>query len=115
MNVLNCRVNIVEELFNRAADGMSADELGWLAGASENADFVMRNLATVIEGIGCLVGCDGGGEKGRAAGNFPGSDDLPPLLWFLAESVRHASALAWVSGEASATLRLRQIMTKTAG
>lgn len=99
-------VNITAELWERAANNLTTEELEWFAGASSHAVHVMENMADVIERIGCLVNDDYPRDgKPDCVGYFQDSSSTAGLLFFLAESVRHVQAMVQVSDAASYRLR----------
>ncbi|MCL2658069.1 MAG: hypothetical protein FWD62_11775 [Betaproteobacteria bacterium] len=97
--------NVVQALWERTADRLTPSELEWFAGASEYAIQNMQNLEEVIEGIGCLVIFDTPGAGHAPVGSFQQPRDVAILLFFLAESMRHASALVTVADAAEYRLR----------
>lgn len=94
--------NITHELWERTADRLTKEELEWFAGATESATIHLHNLEDVIEGIGCLVSSD---TESPVCDSFQNAPDVASLLFFFAESVRHARALTEVGDAAASRLR----------
>lgn len=87
--------NIVQERWERAADNLSDTELDWFArSAGDYASLALRNLETVMEGIGCLVSSDD--QQKMACGNFQDGRKVPALL-FRWRNRRGTPAPCWKS------------------
>lgn len=96
---------IVNELWKRTADQLTPSELEWFARAADSALLTMQNIEDVINGIALLVSSDEPGKGHIRAGSFQSAQDSSTLLFFLAESIRHARSMVAVSDEASHRLR----------
>lgn len=96
--------NVVEELWERAADRLTTAELEWFAGASETAIQSMQNLEDVIDGIGCFVSNDEPRQGRVPCGHLQTPQDMSALLFFLSDSVRQARSLVTVSDAARSRL-----------
>ncbi|WP_321944565.1 hypothetical protein [Burkholderia cenocepacia] len=84
---------------------MDNDELEFLAGASEQASGEAVTLRDVVSGLGCLIS-----EDQTRAGTQSGSlwsNDLPTLLWFIANQIDSIGQLAYIGSEADYQLRTR--------
>lgn len=103
--------SVVHELWERTADQLSRSELEWFADATESAVMTMQNLEEVMEGIGCLVNADE--SDNCATGSFQTPQSTSALLFFLAESVRHARALVTVGDAANYRLRHPELYRQT--
>jgi hypothetical protein len=88
--------NIIYTLWERVADGLTADELKWFAQATGEAERATRNLIEVVEGIGCLIAGDDGN-----IGNFQSKEDVPTLLFHIGHSLDHISMMAYIGGSAA--------------
>ena len=96
-------MNIVDELWERAADSLTKEELEWFADAG-NVVFRMKTMEKVINGIGCLVSSSSDDLKE----SFGDCDTLSSLLFFLSESVRNVCSVVEVSQFANYRLRNSQ-------
>ena len=81
-----CSSSLMYELWERAKDNMTADELKWFAGATEHAESVAYQLQHTIEGIGCLVSADGD-PAGTRSGSFQDADSVASLLFGIRETL----------------------------
>ena len=91
---LASNANVIEELWLRCADRLTAEELKWFTSASETAENQLLNLRIVTEGLGHLIGGD------KTAGNFQSQSDTPNLLFAISESIDAAKAMYDVSNAA---------------
>ena len=73
-----------------------------VSGAAGYVSSVAQRSAVVVEGLGCLVADDGGssGRPGPAVGAFQSADDVPTLLWHMADVLQGLSAMADVAARA---------------
>jgi len=95
--------NAIEELWVRAAPGLSEKELEWFAQCGDGAELALRNMSDAIEFIGCRMASD---EK---SGNFEDTGSVAALLLFLAESLRGISAQVFLMDFANNGLRFGKI------
>ncbi|HET7831819.1 MAG TPA: hypothetical protein VFK88_02530 [Gallionella sp.] len=82
---------IMSELWDRAADSLSTEELKWFAGSSEFTRMQARNLSEVVEGIGCLIGSD------ENAGNFQEAGSVTTLLFNISHSIDTIAGMMEIS------------------
>jgi hypothetical protein len=94
--------SIITELWARAANALTRDELKWFAQSCDYTEMQARSLSSVIEGIGCLVVEDG--LEWHGAGNFQSTHDVPDLLFSIAHQVNTLAGLMAVSSGAYARL-----------
>lgn len=106
-----CSSSVMYELWERAKDNMTADELKWFAGATEHAEHVAYQLQNTIEGIGCLVNADGGPASTRA-GNFQDADSVASLLFGISHAVADIRGLINIGNSARARLDYPEIYGK---
>lgn len=62
-------------------------ELQDLSVMSEAAECKMRDITEVMLGMGCLISSDSSLDHARA-GNFQDGDEVPTMLFFLAEAMQ---------------------------
>jgi len=92
----------VQELWVRAAPGLSEQELQWFARCGEGAGLALRNMSDALEFMGCRMGC------GAASGELEDSGNVSSLLLLLAESLRGINALVFLMDLANSRLRFAQ-------
>ncbi|MFZ3018793.1 MAG: hypothetical protein WA056_10090 [Gallionella sp.] len=109
-----CSSSVMHELWERASDNMTADELKWFAGATDHAEFVARQLQNTIEGVGCLVSADGD-TKGIRAGNFQDPDSVASLLFGISHAVADIRGLINIGNSARARLDYPELYGKACG
>jgi hypothetical protein len=102
--------NVAWMLWERAAGNLGADDLEWCAGILDPAGRMTRNLVEVVEGIGCLVANDG--QADIQTGCFQSADDVPTLLFFVAESMRSIQTMIEIGDYATDRLINRDIYQK---
>jgi hypothetical protein len=91
----------VEYLWERSADNLTEDELKWFAHSFEHVGVMNRNLTAVVEGIGSFVCFDEKEKGGVNVGCFQSAHDVPKLLFFIAESLKHIDALTTIGDSAT--------------
>lgn len=98
--------NMVYDLWEKSADGLSIAELEHYSNAGEIASMYTQNLEDLVDNLGLLITCDlSPDHKGVRAGLYQGGRDVPTLLLFLAESIRTSRAMFEVADSASYRLR----------
>ncbi|MCL1825906.1 MAG: hypothetical protein FWG26_08225 [Betaproteobacteria bacterium] len=85
--------NVVTELWRRAANELSENELKWFAEAGDYAETFMGYLAETTKNIGYWIS-----EEKNESGD---GSNIAILLFFLAESMRCVKALIQISISAS--------------
>jgi hypothetical protein len=91
---------IVEELWQRAAPGLSEKELEWFADDDDgHAEMFMGHIAEIAEKVGCHL-LEGEGQEMHSE-----KHDVCDLLFFLSESIRCAKALMMVRNNAADLIR----------
>jgi hypothetical protein len=103
--------SIITELWSRAANSLTHDELKWFAQSCDYTEMQARSLSSVIEGISCLVIEDG--LEGHGAGNFQSAYDVPDLLFSIAHQVNMLAGLMAVSSGAYARLTNQEFYART--
>jgi hypothetical protein len=88
---------------------LSKDELEWFARASEEALRATRNLADVLEGIGCLVAADD-----DDTGSFQSGESISRLLFHVAHSLDHIGALIHIGDFATDRLLMPELYRMSA-
>ncbi len=99
---------LLQVLWGHARHHMQPHELEWVLHGVPAFTFLFAGqLETVLEGVGCLVACDGSPGGGRVgAGSFQsGGSDLPDLLFAQAAHLGLLGALARTASEAGDMLR----------
>lgn len=91
--------SVVTELWERAADRLSEKELEWFSGCSDNAEYVLSNIADSVARIGILIHNDDD-DHTRCFDNA----SVGCLLYHLAESMRGVEALVSVGSCACSRL-----------
>jgi hypothetical protein len=96
-------------LFERLRPTMTAAELDHVAGLTQEAAGLVRQMATLCNGLGCLVQHDAAamGEGAGSAGNFQDGDEVASLLWLLGSVAGHAHALLQVASMAETLAQVR--------
>jgi len=89
----------VQELWVRAAPGLSEQELQWFARCGEGAGLALRNMSDALEFMGCRM------DSGAVSGDFEDSGNVSSLLFLLAESLRGINALVFLMDLANSRLR----------
>jgi hypothetical protein len=91
--------NALEELWNRASTGMPAHERKWFAqGAASEVSRQTQQLATVVEGLGCLIDAD------ENCGAFQEKCDLTTLLFNVSNQLSGIAGLAHIAEFAASEL-----------
>jgi hypothetical protein len=67
--------NVLRQLWERTASGLSNSELEYFAKATEHAQSEARHLRDVVMGIGCLIASD------TQSGALQGADDTSAMLY----------------------------------
>ena len=77
------------------------DLIEWIGGGSfaDEVTMRMRHLSEVVEGIGCLIAYDASSQS--PSGNFQSGDDVPALLFNIAEQIASLGELANVASDAA--------------
>jgi hypothetical protein len=99
-----CLSNVVRELWERADEHLNQEELEWFVGTLGHAEFVAGNLSKTVEDIGCLIN-DGRNDDGqkddpKSVSFFRAVDDVPTLLWVIADAINNLQALISVGDNA---------------
>jgi len=89
----------VQELWSRAAPGLSERELEWFARCGSDAQLAIENMSNAMECIGCCIAAD------KTSGVFQHADNVASLLHFLAESLRGIHAQVFLREYAHNQLR----------
>jgi hypothetical protein len=93
-----CNIStVVQNLWDKAADRLTPEELKWFAGAWD--ELLLLNLIDVIEGIGCLVNEESGHETGSGA--FQTASSVAILLFYLKDALLQVNALTNVAMKAN--------------
>jgi hypothetical protein len=90
-------------------DAASDKDLWFLANAAEQAETMSASLADTVSGVAGLISRDQDvpdDQPGRKSGALQ-DEDLPSLLWGIADSVRTIGKLAFIGGEAGFVLQQR--------
>ncbi|MEK6357512.1 MAG: hypothetical protein V4796_32485 [Burkholderia cenocepacia] len=82
------------------------EDLEFLSDASEQASGEAATLSQVVSGLGCLISEDAMRSGGSCTGSFQG-DDVPNLLWFIANQIDSIGQMAFIGSEADYQLRTR--------
>jgi hypothetical protein len=99
-----CVSNVIRELWERASDGLSEEELEWFSDSGEQAEFLLGLLTDTANKVGCLIAAD------ENAGPYKDQASVAGLLFFLTECMSAANALASVSTEASYKLHRKNVI-----
>ncbi len=104
---------VLSTLYERAKDNMTAEELESLGfKLTDDPTTLARHMATISEGIGCLVVEDGHHPSG--AGNFQDADSVFRLLWALSVQFDTIANMVFVGSEAKFRAEeLRKAATST--
>ena len=104
---------VLSTLYEKAKDNMTAKELESLGGKlTDDATTLARHMATISEGISCLVMEDAHHPSG--AGNFQDADSVFRLLWALSVQFDTIAGMVEVGSEAAFRARvLREATTST--
>ena len=98
---------IMRSLWNRAYPQyeMPREDLEYFSGATTVASFMARNLSSVVSGIGCLIATEADAPEGTMrSGNFQDGNDVPTLLFHVAESIEVVAALMDIGSDADCIL-----------
>ena len=93
--------SVLTDLYNVAKDRLSGEDLEQLAGLADLASGAARHLAMTCERIGCLVADEGGAKTGY----FQSEQDVPSLLFWIADTAAMINHSVWVAGEAAHALQ----------
>ena len=85
-------------LAERARENLSDGDLLQLAAKADDARCMVRQIATLCEGVGALVSADGDNGDSASTGYFRTPADLPDLLWLIGSMADQASGLLEVAG-----------------
>lgn len=84
---------IINTVFKKAAPHLSGEELGFLEMQGEVGKCTIRNLASHIEGLACLIGSDSNENRsGVSAGSFQHPDSIYSLLLSIQQTLEGAHA-----------------------
>lgn len=87
-------LNLIRKLWNHAKDRLDDDTLTWIRdNAVSTVSMQAINLATTVEGIGCLVAED------ESIGSFQEPGPLSDLLFGLSHQIEHLAALSGLATE----------------
>lgn len=100
----NAHVGLLSGLFERAAPNLSQDELSAIAGRAEDATSLVRQVADLCEGLGCLVADD---EGPGSIGSFRDTGALTNLLFLVSNMASHAASVMEVAQNARGLLDLQ--------
>ena len=92
-------------MFKHAENSASDEDLRELSDLTEVAGYEAQRLNDICIGLGLLVGSDGRAKTGM--GTFQDPESVSDLLFFLASSFDHISAMVRIGTGASATLNQR--------
>ncbi|WP_430230544.1 hypothetical protein [Paraburkholderia tropica] len=95
---------VLSFLWGRSQNGLTPNELYWIAGAAEAASSMATDLKSVMDGIGCLVMGDTREGNRLMSGNFQSNSDVPSLLFTLSNQVGAIAELAQIGSDAFAML-----------
>ncbi|RFC37764.1 MAG: hypothetical protein DID92_2727743063 [Candidatus Nitrotoga sp. SPKER] len=87
MNKVFTVTNAMFLLWERAIDNLTKEEMEWFAGVNDMTTGHVTHLKTLVEGVGFLV------QNDVNSGNFQSSDDLPSLLFSIANGLDSIEAL----------------------
>ena len=97
---------LVELLWPKVAQKLSrAELLAIIDGGSDYTAEAARNSARVVEGVACLVQCDG--RDGPGAGNFQDAESVGPLLFNLQAQFEALAAVSAAVAYAASELAVR--------
>lgn len=99
----------MENLYERAREGLSTEELKALSGLTELAGDEARRLSEVCSYLGCMIDTEGRSE-GPRTGYFQESESVSTLLFTLAHGLETISTMASIGD--SATYHLHERMAK---
>lgn len=97
--------NIMVELWERTSHTLTDEELKWFSEATEHAEHGLISLKQTLENIGSMVLNDAYLERGKQAGNFRDNEDLPDLLFTIANSLDNIQGLIHVGNSADHRLK----------
>ncbi|SEG15208.1 hypothetical protein [Nitrosomonas ureae] len=97
--------NIMVELWERTSHTLTDKELKWFSQATEHAEQGLLSLKQTLESIGCLVLNEESLEAGKRSGNFQSSNDVPDLLFAIANYIENIQGLIHVGSSADARLK----------
>lgn len=83
------------ELWKRSSNQLTTQELEWFSDFTEQAEINARELAEVVENIGCLIGCD---EK---TGSFQDQDSMMNLLSSLSHQIDAIAGMVFIGSRAT--------------
>ncbi len=95
--------NVMWQLWERASDNLSEQELEWFAKATEYAQSESRNLRDVVSGLGCLIASD------THSGAFQDNHNLPPLLFSLSAQLDTITGMIEIGSAANDRLRMPEM------
>ncbi len=94
--------HIVQALWERTAERLTAADLAWFAGASDTADQAIQNLENLITGLASYISVDVPNDhKSANMGRFENGEDVSNLLFFLGESTCHIRSLMFIGRAAT--------------
>lgn len=96
--------NMMSELWEKAADHLTPDELKWFARADEEAILQLANLHDTTVGLACLIASDTPKEGHVVSGNFQDTREVSTLLFAIAQGIDSARGLLEVAGCAASRL-----------
>jgi len=91
--------NVVSELWNRAAPGLSQHELEWFKNSTDTAQASLRNFAAILKAIGVNAMCD---EKSKV---FANNETLARMLFVFSDYARYLEAMVFIGDFAEDQLR----------
>ncbi|SFF19550.1 hypothetical protein [Nitrosomonas sp. Nm166] len=100
--------NIMIKLWERTSHTLTKKELEWFSAATEHAEHMIISLHDTIEGVGCLVSGDGWDGSVRS-GNFQSHNDVPELLYSIANSLDTIQGLIHIGSSADHRLKYPEL------
>lgn len=92
--------NIVDLLWQRTAENLTATELEWIASASDPAINALRNLADMVEAVGGMLACEAS-ANGLKSGSFQNPSHVATLLYSVSEAMNGIRAQLEVADSAA--------------
>jgi hypothetical protein len=95
--------NVLWELWKRASDNLSEQELEWFAKATEQARIESRNLRDVVMGIGCLIASD------TTSGALQDTQDASSMLYAISAQLDTITGMIEIGSAANDRLRMPEM------
>lgn len=99
--------NALNNLWEKASENLSKEELGWFAGLSSYATMEAKNLSGIVTSIGCLINADA-----DETGTFQDKFGISELLFSVSHQIDTIQGLVSISSDAAAQLIHQEFYTK---